>query len=265
MANEVAVANNANNAIALIVGDSINQESFNALDNILDNIGKFSGDVDDMTRQHGLDYIDQWEKLVIDRINDKQHTLREVTEYFDIPSVDKFIDRYGSRPDILLKEIYNIISSKMYLSVINNVADGNGETVKDYTGKFEEYIDGTEEFFDWVSENRPVKEYMDKVNSTPAELAAATLKHDFEIEKFNAKMNTKATKILRYIFSTMRKVNSEPNVKRFVKEAKKQANTINNIKSVAEEKASIAKMNMIIPNADLRKCLRELSDFQKSL
>ena len=63
----------------------------------------------------------------------------------------------------------------------------------------------------------------------------------------------------------MRKVNSEPNVKRFGKEAKKQANTINNIKSVAEEKASIAKMNMIIPNADLRKCLRELSDFQKSL
>lgn len=49
MANEVAVANNANNAIALIVGDSINQESFNALDNILDNIGKFSGDVDEMT------------------------------------------------------------------------------------------------------------------------------------------------------------------------------------------------------------------------
>ena len=68
------------------MGDSINQESFNALDNILDNIGKFSGDVDDMTRQHGLDYIDQWEKLVIDRINDKQHTLREVTEYFDISS-----------------------------------------------------------------------------------------------------------------------------------------------------------------------------------
>lgn len=265
MANEVAVVNNTNNAIALIVGDSINQESFNALDNILDNIGKFSGDVDDATRQHGLDYIDQWEKLVIDRINDKQYTLKEVTEYFDIPSIDILIDRYGSRPNILLKEIYEIISSKMYLNVINNVADGDGETVKDYTGKFEEYIDGVEEFFDWVSENRPAKEFMDKVNSTPAELTAATLKHDLEVEKFNAKMNTKATKILRYIFSAMRKVNSEPNVKKFVKEAKKQVNMINNIKSVAKEKASIAKMNMIIPNTDLRKCLRELSDFQKSL
>ena len=47
MANEVAVVNNTNNAIALIVGNSMNQESFNALDNILDNIGKLSGDVDD--------------------------------------------------------------------------------------------------------------------------------------------------------------------------------------------------------------------------
>ena len=265
MANEVAVANNANNAIALIVGDSINQESFNALDNILDNIGKFSGDVDDTTRQHGLDYINQWEQLVVNRIRDKQYTLEKVAKYFDTSSVDRLIDCYGSRPNRLLKEVYDIISGKMYLNVINNVADGDGETVKDYAGKFEEYIGGTEEFFDWVSENRPAKEYMDKINSTPAELTAATLKRDLEVEKFNAKMNTKATKILKCIFSTMRKVNSEPNVKKFVKEVKKQANTINNVESVAKEKASIAKMNMIIPNADLRKCLRELSDFQKSL
>lgn len=265
MANEVVVANNTNNAIALIVGDSMNQESFNALDNILDNIGKFSGDVDDTTRQYGLDYIDQWEKLVINKINDKQYVLKDAIRYFDLQSVDKLIDLYGSRPNVLLKEVYGIISSKMYLSVINNVADGDGETVKDYTGKFEEYIDGIEEFFDWVSENRPTKEYMDKANSTPAELTAATLKHDLETEKFNSKINLKSTKILRYVFSTMRKVNSEPNVKKFIKEAKKQASAINNIKSVASEKASIAKMNMIIPNTDLRKCLRELSDFQKNL
>lgn len=265
MTNEVAVANNTNNAIALIVGNSMNQESFNALDNILDNIGKFSGDVDSATRQHGLDYINQWERLVINRINDKQRTLNDAVEYFNVTSVNNLVNCYCSRPDVLLKELYDIISSKMYLNVIKNVADCDGDTAKGYASKFEEHINEAEEFFDWVSENRPVKEFIDKVNSTPAELTAAVLKHDLEKEKFGSKMNANATKILKHILTTVHKVNIEPNVKRFIKEVKKQTEAIKNIRSVAEEKASIAKMNMVIPNTDLRKCLRELSDFQKNL
>lgn len=265
MANEVAVVNNTNNAIALIVGNSMNQESFNALDNILDNIGKFSGDVDDATRQHGLDYINQWENLVINRINDKQRILNEVMKYFNVTSVNDLVNCYSSRPDVLLKEFYNIISSQMYLNVINNIANCDGDTANGYTSKFEEHINEAEGFFDWVSENRPVKEFIDKVNSTPAELTAAVLKHDLEEEKFSSKMNANATKVIKHILNTVRKVNNEPNVKKFIKEIKKQAEAIKNVKSVAQEKASIAKMNMVIPNADLRKCLRELSEFQKNL
>lgn len=265
MANEVAVVNNTNNAIALIVGNSMNQESFNALDNILDNIGKFSGDVDDATRQHGLDYINQWENIVINRIYDKRRTLDEIMKYFNVASVNDLVDCYGSRPDVLLKELYSIISNQTYLNVINNIADCNGDAANGYTSKFEEHINEAEGFFDWVNENRPIKEFIDKVNSTPAELTEAVLKHDLEKEKFGSKMNANAAKIIKRILSTVRKVNNEPNVKKFIKEIKKQAETIKNIESVAKEKASIAKMNMVIPNVDLRKCLRELSEFQKNL
>ena len=50
-----------------------------------------------------------------------------------------------------------------------------------------------------------------------------------------------------------------------MKDLTKQIEATKDIRAIAKEKSSIAKMNMVIPNADLRECLKELSVFQKNL
>ena len=50
-----------------------------------------------------------------------------------------------------------------------------------------------------------------------------------------------------------------------MKDLIKQIEATKDIRAIAKEKSSIAKMNMVIPNADLRECLKELSVFQKNL
>lgn len=270
MANEVAVINeNVSNAIALAIGGNIDKDRFESLNNIIDNIGNLSGEIDTDTRLQGMKYIDDWEDLVLRRIEYKVNRLSDLQDYFNNEYRNNFIAMLNSTIDngIFRKDFRtinkNFFDNDVVINIISSVIDPDGES--GYLDTIEEICNDINDLDEWVEDNEPEKELIDNNNMTPAEITAIQLAYDAASNTFRAQLSKKIVGIKKKMNDFFRSIRRNKNTKNFLKSLTKQIEDTKDIKAIAKEKASIAKMNMVIPNADLRECLKELSVFQRTL
>lgn len=270
MANEVAVINeNVSNAIALAIGGNVDKEKFESLNSIIDNIGNLSGEIDTDTRLQGMRYIDDWEDLVLRRIEYKVNRLSDLQDYFNNEYRNNFIAMLNSTigNGIFRKDFRtinkNFFDNDVVINIISSVIDPDGES--GYLDTIEEICNDINDLDEWVEDNEPEKELIDNNNMTPAEITAIQLAYDAASNTFRAQLSKKIVSIKKKMNDFFRSMQRNKNTKNFLKSLTKQIEDTKDIKAIAKEKASIAKMNMVIPNADLRECLKELSVFQRTL
>lgn len=268
MTNEVAVINeNVSNAIAIAIGGNVDKEKFESLNSIIDNIGNLSGEIDTDTRLQGMRYIDDWEDLVLRRIDYKIEKLTELQKYFNSVYYDDIICSLNNVISYDNSYNFNLVYKKFFddkiVNIIGSVIDPDGEN--GYLDTIEEIRNDINDIEDWSEDNRPEKEIVDNSNATPTELVAIQLAYDAALNSYKGQLSKKIVDVKKKVNSLFRSLRRNKNAKRFMKDLTKQIEATKDIKAIAKEKSSIAKMNMVIPNADLRVCLKELSVFQQNL
>ena len=268
MANEVAVSNeNASNAIAIAIGGNIDKEQFESLNNVIDNIGNLSGEIDADTRLQGMKYIDDWEDLVLRRIDYKIEKLTDLQRYFNGVCYNNIIYSLNNVVDCDTSYNFNCVYKNFFddkiVNIIGSLIDPDGEN--GYLDTIEEICNDINDIEDWCEDNRPENEIVDHRNATPTELVAIQLAYDAACNSYNGQLSKKVVDVKKKLSSLSRSLRKNKNTKNFLKDLAKQIEATKDIKAIAKEKSSIAKMNMVIPNADLRICLKELSVFQQNL
>lgn len=268
MANEVAIINeNVSNAIAIAIGGNVDKEQFESLNSIIDNIGNLSGEIDTDTRVQGMRYIDDWEDLVLRRIDYKIEKLTGIQEYFNSVYYNDVICSLNNVINCDTSYNFNLVHKNFFddkiVNIISSVIDPDGEN--GYLDTIEEIRNDINDIEDWCEDNRPEKEIVDHSNATPTELVAIQLAYDAAFNSYKGQLSKKVVDVKKKLNNLFRSLRRNKNTKNFLKDLAKQIEATKDIKAIAKEKSSIAKMNIVIPNADLRECLKELSMFQKNL
>ena len=268
MTNEVAVINeNVSNAIAIAIGGNVDKEKFESLNSIIDNIGNLSGEIDTDTRLQGMRYIDDWEDLVLRRIDYKSEKLTELQKYFNNEHYDDIIRSLNNVINCANSYNFNCVHKNFFddkiVNIIGSVIDPDGEN--GYLDTIEEIRNDINDIEDWSEDNRPEEEIVDHNNATPTELVAIRLAYDAALNSYKGQLSKKIVDVKKKLNNFSRSLRRNKNTKSFMKDLIKQIEATKDIRAIAKEKSSIAKMNMVIPNADLRECLKELSVFQKNL
>ena len=244
MANELTVV--TKEIVAPVVGNA-NEEYFESLNSIIDKIGEHSGEVEFEVREEAIKYIDEFENVIIRRINHKAGILGDANHFFNNP-VRNFDIEY----------IKDYTSKEMVMDIFYRFKVEDQKNIEDILEDIEEY-----EY--WEEENKPEPLDYDTETTTPAEAAQLILANKLAKAKFTSESNSKKYVLRKDFNALLRAMNKQREFKKFKKELAKQIKQIEDMKAVASEKASLARLNMAIPNADIREALRELSAFQKNL
>ena len=245
MANELTVV--TKEIVAPVVGNA-NEEYFESLNSIIDKIGEHSGEVEFEVREEAIKYIDEFENIIIRRINHKVDALSDVNHFFNNGSVRSFDIDY----------VKNNTKNEMIMNIFDRFKVEGQKNIGDI-------LEDIEEYEDWVEDNKPEPLEYDEETTTPAAAAQLILNHKLEQAKFKSESNSKKYVIRKDFNTLLRAMGKMKEFKSFKRELEKQIKQVKDMKAVASEKASLARLNMAIPNADIREALRELSAFQKNL
>ena len=241
------------------VGGMFSDIDFDGLNKIIDNIGNIKGEITDEQRKLAGQYIDEWKEIVLRRLQDKGHLFRNLHEIlssrapYDYFSIERMYSRANDET-----------ASKPFNAFVQLRSTIQDEKVQ----KGFEELDKVYEIFDEIDEykyKKPDMPILDEDNMTANQIVNAQMKYNAAVTKYNQGERKIKFKIEKAFNTAIRKIISNQKVREFAKTIKAELEKSENAFTIAKEKAALAKMNVYIPNADLRKVLRELSDFQKNI
>lgn len=251
--NEVAIVTETEKAIITnVLGGRMAQDiEFKQLDSALEKIAAHTGELSNEERQSAAELVTSFEDRVINALRIKQSTLNH---FYSNLQVD---------PNIC------------YHRAVNSVRDTNeqfrilfqgDETA--YAGledMMNEFLDSVKKNEEYVMENEPEEPFIDKENMTPAEVAGEEMKYRMDLATFNTEMHRRefASRKLHRAFRKALAKNKA--FVAFMKTLDNQKKTANTAVAITKEKASAAKMAILISNEEIREALRSFHEFAASI
>lgn len=241
------------------VGNMFSDIDFDGLNKIIDNIGNIKGEVTDEQRKLAGEYIDEWKDIVLRRLQDKGRLFRNLHEIlssrapYDFFAIERMYDRGN---DETASKPFNA-----FLQLRGTIQDEKVQKGFEELDKVYEIFDE----FDTYKYKKPDMPILDEDNMTANQIVNAQMKYNTAITKYNQGERKLKFKLEKAFNMAIRQIISNQKVREFAKTIKAELEKSENAFTVAKEKAALAKMNVYIPNADLRKVLRELSEFQKNI
>ena len=250
-------------ALSVYTGRMVSSVNFDELNQIIDKIANNKEELTDGMRAAATQYADDWNKLVVDRLNDKKDKLRKLIDFFrtrhaDYRSVKYYLTGCRGYCDEDLDFFPALLAS---LKTIDN------KTVQASVQTFEKLVDEVTELEEFITINIPVLDsYLEnEPDMTFAEKVIAQKQFDLDRAKFNKTADRKRHELrVKFVKAHEALIALEP-IKEFIKVLEKQSKATKDAVSVASEKASLVKVAINFGGTQLLSYLQELSEFQKTL
>lgn len=225
-------------------------DKINELDTIIDKLGNIDGHIDQDVRREASRYIEQWDNLVMRRVTDKTNRLGDLRRALGFDNANDNI--------FYISEDATLDGGNVIVDVLKTVSE-------QLAAKYTEALDKVEEIKNYDIEKRPVSPFIDEDTMLPSDIAMANLQYKMDLNKHNHEISKMKADVKRIVYDIRKSVTKNSRFKDFIKQLDAQIKYFNDAESLVSEKGALAKMNILIPNADVRNILKELSAFQREL
>ena len=205
---------------------------FSGLNAVIDNIATYSHELQETEKELANDIIDEWQKSVIARLQERGNEMRRFLQFFEINECS----------DPLFIEIGEELAVKTGTeSLFKNVMDA----IKTYKA---------------TQSSKPEKPITDLETTLDTELTSTssykleTKKHEINLEK-DRQLLRKAERKWK------NELTEHDEVKALIQKATQYQRKLTTFRFDCEDKGQLAKLNVSISNQDVRNSLKELIEF----
>lgn len=252
-------------ALSVYTGRMVSETSFEELNQIIDKIAGNKEELTDGMRAAATQYADDWNKLVVDRLNDKKEKLEKLRGFFktrhaDYRSVRYYLANYQFYS-------YSYEDPNFFPALLASLKTIDNKTVQSCVKTFEELAGKVTELEEDIEIKKPVLDsYLEnEPDMTFAEKVIAQKQFDLDKAKFNKDADRKRHELrVKFVKAHEALIATEP-VKEFIKVLGKQIKMTEDAVAVASEKASLVKVAINFGGTQLLSYLQELNEFQKTL
>lgn len=231
-------------------GKLFDEIDYTSLDNVIENIGSHSGELTTDEKMYAADAIGQFENRIVSTLKNKQSNLREFLRVLQIsPSCDFY-------------EVLRFVDAKKYVSKLLSLNDK--ETLVAFVERFNKVVDLVEEYNEYKETNCPEEPILDTYNMTQAQIEREKFKYKNKKLTYDTKLKQKQYEIRKMFYVFKKDLDKNREFKEFIKTLNVQTANATEATNIVQEKCAMAKMNVMISSADVRKILRELHDYAKT-
>lgn len=248
---QMTVLSTGEKELVLAAGGKLFDEiDYTSLDNVIENIGSHSGELTTDEKMYAADAIGQFENRIVSTLKNKHNNLRE------------FLQVLQFKPSCGCSMIFDFVHAKEY--ILKLLTLDNRKTLEPFVEKFNKVIELTEEYLEYQDTNRPEEPILDTYNMTQAQIEREKFKYKNKMLAYETKMKQKQYMIRKAFYTFKKDLDKNKEFKDFVKALTVQTANATEAMHIVEEKCAMAKMNVMISSADVRKILRELHEYAKT-
>lgn len=214
---------------------------FSLLDNAIENIGNHSSNLTDGEKEMAVEIVNTWEEKVIDRLHDKRYDLSQLKHFLSIPTSED--DLFDATEYLELESVLAAQTSTEHLYKILVAARDELEA---HTKK--------EPLPPIVEHNTVVEVDIQQTHSFYAEL-----------QIFENKSNALSRKILIAEKNWKTALADNSSIKHILNLVHTKLGEIKKLILTSSEKSSVAKIQIAIPDEEVRNNLKAMFDFSKSI
>lgn len=225
-----------------LVSSMFKSIDFNALNQAIDRLGNHSGNLTPEEKEAGVQIVERWNRDVSSALFQRQQDIYRTISFFEQNYGDRFPGDYLN----MLEEI--------------------GPELAQRTGTVAEYEAYMLAIREYKIHQRQRPEQPEIDEDLPR-VAKLKVQQAYELERTKWEVKSKKlTRNLREAERTWKKrLQDNPDVEALIRALNKQVKVLNRASMEASEKAQLAKLNILIGDADVRQSLREMIDFTKNL
>lgn len=254
------------NAITAYTGTLFSDIDFQGLNSIIDKIAENKEELTDGMREAATKFANDWDDLVVKRLEFKKEKLEAIEEFFsnrnkDYNTLSNQINgrnhwRNGEyvQDDGIIYVVLDILKSNEKWA---GFAEKLEEIIDEYESLEANIKDEEPDADDFFQKSGDEMSYSERViNQKEYELAQA--KHNREAGRARFELRKK------YV-SVRKEMHADKELEEFVKAMKAQLKKSREAISLVHEKSSLVKLAINFGGTDLLKALQELHEFQKTL
>lgn len=263
--NELVVINDTQkNALAQYTGTLFSDIDFNGLNSIIDRIAENKEELTDGMRAQASQFADDWDNLVVRRLNDKKDKLESLLDFFTSREKDmNYISACIEGRSRYVRGSY--IESNGIIFVVESVLRSFKED--DMADELIVLNDEYEEMIQRHKEEEPDRdEYLiDEDNMTFNERVIAIKKFELDRAEYEKTISAEKFQFRKKFIELRKRICSDKKIVDFIKALKSQLRQAKDASAVVHEKSSMVKLAIGFGGTDLLKALQELHEFQKGL
>lgn len=213
---------------------------FSQLNSAITSLGGASTQLTPDEKTNASKLVDEWTNTVTNKLNSKR---------YDLSSVLSFFDNRG----------YQCRSSVLSDEQLASLAEQTGTT--DTFSK----IAAQKEIIEIIQEKkRPADVYHD-INLSEVQNMLNQKQYEMDYHIFQAELNKEDNKLNKLMTDWIKELKKHAAVKDMIAKAKEYIRTYNDVYEQAKQKGQLAKLNILISNAETRDALRSLLDFTETI
>lgn len=265
--NAIAVINDEQkNALTTYTGTLFSDIDFQGLNNIIDKIAENKEELTDGMREAATKFANDWDDLVVKRLEFKKEKLEAVEEFFsnNDKSYNNLSNQIRGRNHWRHGEY---VEDDGVIYVIIDILKSN-EKWASFAEKLEEIIDEYEELESRLDEDKPDSDdFFQKSDEDMSYSERVITQKEYELAQaqFNKQAGRARFELRTKYVKVRKEMRANKELQEFVKAMKAQLKKSRETISLVHEKSSLVKLAINFGGTDLLKALQELHEFQKTL
>ena len=235
------------NIIKEVGGTLFKDIDYTAMDTAIEELGNYTGELTPEERVSASSTISSFEERIVSTLSNKSnklhyfHRLLKTEPSSDYVEVKRFLEEDAVQ--ILLEQ----------------------ETFAKYLEPFFKMREEKVALEEYKNDEKPMEPFIDEDTMTPLQAAQIRSQHQIRVRKFNSAIHKKEYAVRKSFHIFKKQLNNDTNYKHFLDALKLQTDDANEATGMVREKCSYAKMNVLIASADVRRILRDLHEFAKTV
>ena len=247
MSQELSTEVKGREVAAGILPKLFNDINFNDLNKAIEVISEHSGKLDDEQRKSALSIVDEWNHSVVSRLKNHEEEVSVFVQF--LTSKNRDFRGYHTDPVARFGE-----------AKLQALAQSTGTT--ELLTKYLEARD----HYDETSENVPeIIDYSEDPDLTLAEIQLKNIDNVREHREHTIKCQRARNAESNALRVWVAELNKNEGIREMVSKGKRYHNQVATFSEECKMKAQAAKLSLTIPDADIRKAIKELIDFSSKI
>lgn len=262
MAKQLTITAPVRDALTNYTGTLISAESFAVLSDIIEKISNNKEELTDGMRQAATQYANDWDELVVKRLDDRMAHLTALNDFFE-----QTRPNYYTIQSYTEDSVYNIHKVRMFPAVISMLRANDNKAWHNFADRLEKIADTIEDLGNEERETPQREDYFDTDERLMGydDRIIAQKQYELDVAKYQRVIFKKQMAIRVKFVEVLKAMLKDDDIKQMLACVREQRRKVHSAKSVVHEKSALVKLAINFGGTDLLKALQDLHDFQKKL